>query len=142
MHQPKHLSKAGKEILIKSCAQAIPSHCMSIFLLPASLEDQLQKMMNSSHGPHCPNQAPVFYDIVLQGLFLLHEYPTNYSLMRFVLCYLILNMVFFFMFFGPRFFYSSNDMWYWNKLNFHLLLHTGIQSFVLNSTFEIIHCTA
>lgn len=30
----KHPSKADKETLIKSCAQVIPSYCMSVFLLP------------------------------------------------------------------------------------------------------------
>lgn len=43
----KNLSKAGKEIMIKSMAQSILPFCMSIFLLPTSLEDELQKMMNS-----------------------------------------------------------------------------------------------
>lgn len=43
----KNLTKAGKEILIKSVAQAIPSYCMSAFLLPVSLLDELQKMLNS-----------------------------------------------------------------------------------------------
>ncbi|XP_073031209.1 uncharacterized protein [Primulina eburnea] len=41
------ISKAGKEVLIKSIAQAIPSYCMQIFLLPVSLADELQRMMNS-----------------------------------------------------------------------------------------------
>jgi len=43
----KQLSKAGKEIFLKSCAQAIPIYCMSVFLLSVSLEVQLQNMMNS-----------------------------------------------------------------------------------------------
>lgn len=43
----KNLSMAGKEVLIKSVAQAIPSYCMSVFLMPYSLCDELQKMMNS-----------------------------------------------------------------------------------------------
>lgn len=44
----KHLSKAGREVLIKSMAQAIPSYCMSAFLLPPStLQDEIQKIMNS-----------------------------------------------------------------------------------------------
>jgi len=42
----KHLANAGKEILIKSCAKVIPSYCMSVFLLPTTLEDQFHKMMN------------------------------------------------------------------------------------------------
>lgn len=43
----KHLSKAGKEILVKSVAQTIPTYCMSVFLLPSTLEDELRKMMNN-----------------------------------------------------------------------------------------------
>lgn len=43
----KKVSKAGKEILIKSAAQAIPGFCMSAFLLPPSLADELQRMLNS-----------------------------------------------------------------------------------------------
>lgn len=43
----KFLSQAGREILVKSVAQAIPSYCMSSFLLPSSLLVELQKMMNS-----------------------------------------------------------------------------------------------
>ncbi|XP_057791345.1 uncharacterized protein LOC131008488 [Salvia miltiorrhiza] len=45
--QGKKLSKAGKEILIKGVAQAIPSYCMSIFLLPTTLTDELERLMNS-----------------------------------------------------------------------------------------------
>nr|KYP48455.1 hypothetical protein KK1_029830 [Cajanus cajan] len=43
----KHLSKASRETLIKAVAQAIPSYCMSTFLLPTSLEDEIQRMLNS-----------------------------------------------------------------------------------------------
>lgn len=43
----KILSKAGREILIKTVAQAIPSYCMQVFLLPTSLAEELQRMMNS-----------------------------------------------------------------------------------------------
>ena len=45
--QGKILSQSGKEILIKAVGQAIPSYCMSTFLLPKSLADELQKIMNS-----------------------------------------------------------------------------------------------
>ncbi|XP_057779546.1 uncharacterized protein LOC130998129 [Salvia miltiorrhiza] len=43
----KKLSKAGKEILIKGVAQALPSFCMGIFSLPISLTDELERMLNS-----------------------------------------------------------------------------------------------
>lgn len=43
----KSLSRAGREVLIKSVAQVIPSYCMSIYLLPQTMCDEIQKMMNS-----------------------------------------------------------------------------------------------
>jgi hypothetical protein len=43
----KHLSKAGREVLIKSVAQSIPTYCMSTFLLPTTLGDEIQRMLNS-----------------------------------------------------------------------------------------------
>ncbi|XP_021889917.1 uncharacterized protein LOC110808658 [Carica papaya] len=43
----KFLSKAGKETLLKSVAQALPTFCTSVFLLPQSLCAELQKMINS-----------------------------------------------------------------------------------------------
>jgi len=43
----RSLSRAGKEVLIKSVAQAIPSYCMGAFLIPNSLCEELERMMNS-----------------------------------------------------------------------------------------------
>lgn len=42
----KHLSKAGKEVLLKSCAQAICFFCMSVYWIPLSHKDEIKKMMN------------------------------------------------------------------------------------------------
>ncbi|CAJ2667228.1 unnamed protein product, partial [Trifolium pratense] len=41
------LSKAGKEVMIKSVLQAIPSYVMSMFILPSSLIDDIEKMLNA-----------------------------------------------------------------------------------------------
>ncbi|KAH9779367.1 reverse transcriptase domain-containing protein [Citrus sinensis] len=41
------LSRAGKEILLKTVAQAMPNYAMNIFLLPKELCRELEKMMNS-----------------------------------------------------------------------------------------------
>lgn len=43
----RNLSMAGREVLIKSVVQAIPSYCMSIFQIPHSICEDIQKMMNS-----------------------------------------------------------------------------------------------
>jgi len=43
----KCLSKAGREVMIKSVLQAIPSYVMSIFQLLATLLDSIENMMNA-----------------------------------------------------------------------------------------------
>lgn len=48
----KYLSKSRKEVLLKSCAPTIPSYRMSVHLLPSTLEDVMQKMMNFFGGMH------------------------------------------------------------------------------------------
>lgn len=41
------LSRAGREVIVRSILQSIPSYCMSIFLLPHSLSLEIERMMNS-----------------------------------------------------------------------------------------------
>ncbi|KAH9768702.1 reverse transcriptase domain-containing protein [Citrus sinensis] len=43
----KFLSKAGKEIMLKTVAQAIPNYAMNIYLLPLDLCKELELMMNA-----------------------------------------------------------------------------------------------
>ena len=43
----KMLSRAGKEILLKTVAQAMPNYAMNVFLLPLDLCKELEVMMNS-----------------------------------------------------------------------------------------------
>ena len=43
----KCLSKADREIMIKSVLQSIPSYIMSVFLLPNKLVDAIEKMINA-----------------------------------------------------------------------------------------------
>jgi len=43
----RSLSKVGKEVMIKFVLQSIPTYFMSIFLIPSSFGDEIEKMMNS-----------------------------------------------------------------------------------------------
>lgn len=43
----QHLSRAGKEILLKTVAQTIPNYIMGLFLLPKVPRDEIEKMMNA-----------------------------------------------------------------------------------------------
>jgi hypothetical protein len=43
----KHLCKVGREVLIKFVARSIPTYCMSSFLLPTTLGEEIQKKLNS-----------------------------------------------------------------------------------------------
>lgn len=41
------LSKAGKDVMIKSVFQSIPTYLMSLFLLHSSLEDEIETLINN-----------------------------------------------------------------------------------------------
>ena len=40
----KHISKAGREVLIKTMAQAIPTYSMSLFKIPKAICDGINKL--------------------------------------------------------------------------------------------------
>jgi uncharacterized protein YegP (UPF0339 family) len=43
----RYLSQAGRKVMIKSILQSIPTYEMSVFLLPNTLIDEIEKMINS-----------------------------------------------------------------------------------------------
>ncbi|GAU35387.1 hypothetical protein TSUD_160380 [Trifolium subterraneum] len=53
------LSRAGKEVMIKSVLQAIPSYVMSIYLLPESTIKEIERMINSFWWGGGPNNKGI-----------------------------------------------------------------------------------
>jgi hypothetical protein len=53
----KCLCQAGREVLIKSILHSIPSYVMSIFLIPGSIVDEIEKMLNAFWWGHNNNQS-------------------------------------------------------------------------------------
>lgn len=41
------MSRAGKEVLIKTIAQAMPIYAVSVFLLPKELYEDIEKVLNA-----------------------------------------------------------------------------------------------
>jgi hypothetical protein len=57
----KFLSQAGKEILLKAVIQAIPTYCMSVFLLPKALCKDITSMMQKFWWGHQANQSKIHW---------------------------------------------------------------------------------
>jgi hypothetical protein len=57
----KFLSQAGKEILIKAVVQAIPTYCMSAFLLPNTLCKELNGFMQRFWWGHKENTSKIHW---------------------------------------------------------------------------------
>ena len=55
------LSQAGKEISIKAVVQAIPTYCMSVFLLPVSLCKELNSLMQRFWWGHKENTSKIHW---------------------------------------------------------------------------------
>ncbi|MCI12579.1 RNA-directed DNA polymerase (Reverse transcriptase), partial [Trifolium medium] len=53
------LSKAGKEVMIKSVLQAIPSYVMSIYIIPDAMVNDIEKMLNSFWWGGGPNNIGI-----------------------------------------------------------------------------------
>ncbi|CAN1819320.1 LINE-1 retrotransposable element ORF2 protein [Linum perenne] len=43
----KPISKGGKEVLVKEVAQSLPQYCMNVFLFPATVIEEIERMINS-----------------------------------------------------------------------------------------------
>jgi len=50
--KPQFLSQAGKEVLLKSMVQALPTHCMGVFQLPISLCKDINNLMQKIWWQH------------------------------------------------------------------------------------------
>ena len=57
----KFLSQAGKEILLKSVIQAIPTYCMSIFLFPKTLCSKINSLMQHFWWKKSNNESNVHW---------------------------------------------------------------------------------
>jgi hypothetical protein len=55
------LSQAGKEVLLKAVVQAIPTFCMSVFLLPVTLCKEIQGMMQRFWWGHKNNSSRIHW---------------------------------------------------------------------------------
>ena len=55
------LSQVGKEVLLKAVVQAIPTFCMSVFLLPISLFKETQGMMQRFWWVHKDNTSKIHW---------------------------------------------------------------------------------
>jgi hypothetical protein len=57
----KFLSQAGKEILLKTVIQAIPSYSMRVFLLPLGLSKEINSLMQKFWWGHKDNESKIHW---------------------------------------------------------------------------------
>jgi ribonuclease HI len=57
----KFLSQAGKEVLLKAVIQAIPTYCMSVFLLPKELCREINSIMQKFWWEHKENDRKIHW---------------------------------------------------------------------------------
>jgi hypothetical protein len=57
----KFLSQAGKEILLKAVVQAIPTYCMSVFMLPKALCSEINSLMAKFYWGHKENYKRIHW---------------------------------------------------------------------------------
>jgi hypothetical protein len=55
------LSQAGKEVLLKAVIQAIPTYCMSVFLLPVTLCKEINRLMQRFWWGHKENNSKIHW---------------------------------------------------------------------------------
>jgi hypothetical protein len=57
----KFLSHAGKEILLKAVIQAIPTYCMSVFLLPKGLCSEIDVLIRNFWWGHKAKEKQIHW---------------------------------------------------------------------------------
>lgn len=57
----KYISRAGKEVLIKSVAQTMPSYAMSVFLLPLEITKDIERVLAKFWWGSKPNQQSAIH---------------------------------------------------------------------------------
>jgi hypothetical protein len=55
------LSQAGKEILLKTVIQAIPTYCMGVFRIPKTLCKEINSLMTKNFWGHKENEKRIHW---------------------------------------------------------------------------------